>query len=107
MKKLPFEQNDLKDLTKEQIEGYKKEYQDIYLVTVEDKKCYLHKPTRQTLDLALSSREKKRSLYGETILKNCWIAGNKEILEEDEYFYAATSQLDDLITFKDAELKKL
>jgi hypothetical protein len=107
MKKLPFEQNDLKDLTKEQIEGYKKEYQDIYLITVEDKKCFLHKPTRQTLDLALSSREKKRSLYGETILKNSWLAGNKEIIDDDAYFYAASSQLDELITFKDAELKKL
>lgn len=107
MKKILFEQNNLTDLTPEQIEEYKKQYPDIYVISVEDKKCFLHKPTRQTLDLALTSREKKRSLYAETILKNCWLAGNKEILEDDEYFFSVSTQLDELVTFKEAELKKL
>lgn len=107
MQKITFDSNTLTDLTPEQVEGYKKEYKELYLITVEDKKCILHTPTRQTLDLALASREKKRSLYAETILKNCWIAGDKEILEDDKYFYSASSQLDELVTFKNAEIKKL
>ena len=107
MKKVPFDQNTLTDLTEEQIEGFKKEYGDIYRIDVEDKKCFIHKPTRQILDLAMTSSTKKSSLFNETILKNCWLAGDKDLVMVDEYFMGAGAVLDEVITFKTAELKKL
>lgn len=107
MKKTPFEQNELKDLTPEQIEAYKKEYGDIFCIQVEDKKCFLHKPTRQILDAANAMSAKRNSAFNETLLKNCWIAGDKDIISEDDYFFGASSQLDQIIQFKNAELKKL
>lgn len=107
MKKVPFEQNTLTELTGKQIEEYKEEYKEIFLIQVEDKKCYLHKPTRQILDAASASSSKRNSLFNETLLKNCWIAGDKDIINDDEYFMGASSQLDQIITFKNAELKKL
>ena len=42
MKKTPFDQNTLTDLTEEQIEGFKKEYADIWQIEVEDKKCFIY-----------------------------------------------------------------
>ena len=46
-------------------------------------------------------------MFDETILRNCWLAGDKEIVDVDEYFYAVSKQLDEVIRFKTAELKKL
>ena len=107
MKKVSFDQNTLLDLTPEQIDDFKKEYKDVFLIEVDDKKCYIHKPTRQVLDLASSSSSKRSSMFNETILKNCWLAGDKDIVNNDDYFMGAGSVLDQIIIFKDAELKKL
>jgi len=105
-KKIPFEDNHLTELTPEQIEAAKAKYKAVFEITVEDKKCWLHKPDRNVLDLANSASSKKSSKFNETILRNCWLAGDKDIVEEDDYFYGASTQLDELITFKNAELKK-
>lgn len=106
-KKLPFEQNTSTTLTAEQIEAAKQQHGDIFQLTVEDKTCFIHKPTRQIIDLAISSSAKRSSLFEETILRNCWLAGDKEIVDNDEYFFAVGKQLDEVIKFKSAELKKL
>ena len=107
MKKIPFEQNTKTDLTPEEIESYKAEYREVYEITVEDKKCFIHKPTRQILDAAMNASSKRNSMFNETLLRNCWLAGNKEIMEDDDYFMGASAQLDQVIEFKTAELKKL
>ena len=106
-KKIPFEQNSLTELTTEQVEAAKKEFGAVYLLAVDDVKCFIHKPTRQVIDLAVASAAKRSSMFDETILRNCWLAGNKEILEDDDYFFAVGRQLDEVIKFKTAELKKL
>lgn len=106
-KKLPFEQNTITTLSAEQIEAAKQQFGDLFQLTVEDKTCFIHKPTRQIIDLAISSSAKRSSLFEETILRNCWLAGDKEIVENDEYFFAVSKQLDEVIKFKSAELKKL
>ncbi len=107
MKKIPFDQNTLTDLTPEQIAELKKEYGDVFCIEVEDKKCFIHKPTRQILDLANASSAKKSSMFNETILKNCWLAGDKDVVFDDNYFMAAGSILGEVVVFKTAELKKL
>lgn len=106
-KKIPFDSNTLRDLSPEQVESAKKAFGDLFEISVEDKKCIIHKPTRQVIDLAVSSSAKRSSLFEETILRNCWLAGDKEIVENDEYFFAVGKQLDEVIKFKTAELKKL
>ena len=107
MKKTPYDQNTLTDLTPDQVEDFKKEYGEVFCIEVEDKKCFIHKPTRQILDLASASSTKKSSAFNETILKNCWLAGDKDIVSNDDYFMGAGNVLDEIITFKSAELKKL
>ena len=67
----------------------------------------MHPPTRQILDAAMASSTKRNSKFNETLLKNCWLAGDKEIVEDDAYFLAASTQLDEMIEFKEASLKKL
>lgn len=107
MKKVPFDSNTQTDLTPEEITELKKEYGDVFCIEVEDKKAFIHKPSRQILDLASSSSSKKASQFNEVILKNCWLAGDKDIVHNDDYFLGASAVLDEVITFKKAELKKL
>lgn len=107
MKKIVFENNDKTSLTKEEIEGFKKEYGGVFLITVEDKKCYLHTPTRVILDAAHAASAKRSSKYNEVVIRSCWLAGDKIILDDDEYFLSASTHLDEMITFKEAGIKKL
>jgi len=107
MKKIPFAQNTKVDLTADEIEQYKKEYKEVYLIEVEDKKCFLHPPTRQILDAARAGSKKADSKFNEILLEGCWLAGNKEMITEDEYFLSASAQLGEIITYKDSSIKKL
>jgi len=107
MKKVNYDQNTLLELTEEQIEAFKKQYNGVYLIESEGKKCYLHSPTRQTLDAASAGSKKADSKFNEILMKGCWLAGDKEMVEDDEYFFAAGKQLSELINTKEAALKKL
>ena len=107
MDKIPFEQNNVTVATDEQIKGWKKKYGQLFRIKVEDKECILHKPDRRTLDLAMKSSKQRDSMFNETILRNCWLSGNKEIITDDDLFMSASSKLDQIIEFKEAELEKL
>lgn len=107
MDKPIFDKNDKKELTPQEIESYKEKYGKIYLISVEDKKAYIHKPDRNTLDLASLASRNKDSKFNETILINCWLAGDKEIVQDDEYFYPAGKQLNEIVKYKESELKEL
>ena len=45
--------------------------------------------------------------FNEIVLNQCWIAGDEEIREDDDYFLAACPVLEGLMESKQAELKKL
>lgn len=114
MKKVKFEANTKIDLSPEEIVAFKKEYGKLYNLRVKsdendsiEAQCFIHKPTRQVLDLAASSSKTKDSKFNETILKNCWLAGDKSIVENDDHFYAVSKQLNSVIKFKEAELVEL
>lgn len=109
MSKVNFESNELKELTAQQIQEYKKKYGDVFCITVGEKKVYLHKPTRQVIDLAQVSSKSRPSMFEETIIKNCWLAGDKSILADEnvEEFYAVASQVGGIVAAKEAEIKKL
>lgn len=93
------------EFKKEQIDAWKKQHGDIYLITVEDKSCVLRKPTRQ--ELSFVSGITDPMLFTETLLKHLWLAGDEDMQERDEYFLAISSKLDTVLKLKEAEVKKL
>lgn len=105
--KVRFESNDLKDLTPEQIEAAKKQFGKVYKIIVEDKSAIVHKPTRLILDNADKQGSKKNSAFNEVLLKSCWLAGDKELVNDDDYFFGASTQLSEIINFKEGEIKEL
>ena len=64
------------------------------------------KPTRNILSAALSQQERDPMGAKEIVLKNCFLEGDKRIYTDDEFFMSACTKVDDLITFRKAEVKK-
>nr|DAQ28953.1 MAG TPA: hypothetical protein [Caudoviricetes sp.] len=91
--------------TQEQIESWKKKHGEIFELTIEDKSCIIRRPTRQ--EFSFVSGIKDPIQLSETLLKQLWIDGDKEILEDDAYFLPAISQLDEVLRQKEASVKKL
>ena len=94
-------------ITKEQIQEWKKQYKDIFVISVEDKKVYLRTPDRKTLSYASTLATKDPLRFNDVILENCWLGGDEEIKTNDELFLAVSSKLPDLIQIKEATLEKL
>ena len=94
-------------ITKEQIQEWKKQYKDIFVISVEDKKVYLRTPDRKTLSYASTLATKDPLRFNEVILENCWLGGDEEIKTNDELFLAVSSKLPNLIQIKEATLEKL
>lgn len=96
-------------VTQTQIDDWKKKYGDVILYEVEDKKAYFRKPTRQELSYAsIASNQMKDVIkYTETLMNSCWLGGDKEILDKDEYFIGAMTVIEALAEVKTGEVKKL
>ena len=95
--------------TKEQLKGWKEKYGEVFEISCEDKKAVLHKPTRKDPSFAMagSNQAKDSVKFAEILLKQCWIDGDMEFQEQDNYFLAAVPVLGALSETKEAELKKL
>lgn len=96
-------------VTQAQIDAWKAKYpQGIFKLSFEDgKELYLRKPDRKTMSYAMTKLQTDPLGYSETILKNCSIGGDKEIVNEDSYFFSASTQLEQMMEMKVAALKKL
>ena len=95
------------NVTKQQIQEWKKQYGDVYVLNIEGKKAYLRTPDRQTLSYASTLATKDPLKFNEAILTNCWLGGEEEIKTDDALFLSASSKLGELIQIKEATLEKL
>lgn len=97
--------------TEEQLKEWKEKHgeNNVFEITVEDKKCVLRKPNRKDLSYALaaSSGGKDAVKMNEALLNNCWIDGDKEMRDDDTYFFAVAEKIQGMMEAKEAELKKL
>ncbi|QHN64848.1 hypothetical protein [Bergeyella cardium] len=95
------------NIEQNQIDIWKKEYGDVFKITIEDKVCYLKKPSRRALSYAAASAQTDPLKYNEIILKDAWIAGDEEIQTDNGLFLSASQKLATLIEIKEAEIVKL
>lgn len=91
--------------TDEEIKGWKEKHGELYQVSVEGYSCILHKPTRK--DLSYISSVKDSIKMSELLLEQMWVAGDEEIKTNDELFMSVVSKMDEIVKFKEAEVKKL
>lgn len=70
-----------------------------------DKVCYLKPPSRTDVGAYGVAFRTNGVKANEFLLKQCWLAGDPEFIEEDKYFYSAVEHLPGLIQAKEAEVE--
>ena len=94
--------------TPEQIEAWKKEHgvKEIHAAIVDGKIAYFKKASRNVMRAAMSFSSKDKLKYMEVILLNCFVGGDKAVIDRDEEFYGAVDIVPELTKGKLAQLKK-
>lgn len=68
---------------------------------------YIRTPTRTEISFASTFLPNDQLGYADAILQNCWLEGDEELKENDKYFLALVSQIDDIIEVEEVAIKKL
>ena len=98
---------------KQKVEDWKKQHGEIFQIETGGKSCIIRKPTRK--DLSYVSVVKDPIKMQEALLKQrgmmLWFTGlsgsGKSTVADDDLFFAACSQLEEVLKVKEAEIKKL
>jgi hypothetical protein len=93
--------------TKEQISEWKAKHGKVFRIKVEDKACYMKRPSRKALGYAMVAGKNNPLKFNEELLKDCWLGGDEEIKTDDELFFAASAQFGEIVNSKEAELEEL
>ena len=91
--------------TEEQIAKWKRKHGEIFELSVDGKSCIVRKPNRK--DLSYVSVVKDPIKMSETLLKQLWVEGDKEIQEQDDLFLAVIPKMEEVIKVKESQIKKL
>ena len=71
--------------TPEEIAAWKEKYGTVHEITVENKRAYLKKLTRQSLSLALTFLGRDMVKFAETVFENNFIGGEKDMIDDTDY----------------------
>jgi hypothetical protein len=93
--------------TKEQIEQWKAKHGSVFCIKVEDRACYLKKPSRRALGYASVAGKDNPMKFNEAILNDCWLDGDSDIKTDDTLFLSVSAKIAELIQVKEAELEEL
>ena len=78
-----------------------------YTVKVYGQKVgYVRKPVRNELSAAMTLKNDPLG-QAEDILRSCWLGGDQDLLDDDDYFQGALMQFQEVMEIKSGEIKKL
>ncbi|MBQ3804894.1 MAG: hypothetical protein II844_03680 [Prevotella sp.] len=92
-------------IEQKKIDEWKAKHGDLYQISVEGKSCLLRRPTRKDISYASVVRDPMQ--LSETMLKQLWLDGDREILEQDDLFLAVVAKMEEVMKIKEAEIKKI
>lgn len=95
------------EITPEIIEGWKKQYGDVFCVEAEGRKGYLRRPDRRIIASANVLGGVDGLKIKEILLRNCWLGGDDALLDEDRYFLGILPHADAIIEIVESDLKKV
>lgn len=81
----------------------------IEIVFADGKKCFLKKPSRQVVGMAMTKSRSNAMALPEVILENCWLDGDPEVKDMETnygYLIGLTEKVDEIFSTKTAEVKK-
>jgi|SRR6218665_116154 len=89
-----------------EVETLKAKFKDVFEITVGGSVCYLRKPNRRELGAATSLAQNDPMAFNESLLADCWLAGEEAIKTDDELFLSVCAHLPALVEVQASELKK-
>jgi len=105
------------DVTPEVIKAWKEAHpRGIWQVSIDgddpaDKEAiktgYLRKPSREELASFMTSKDANPLDVAEGLLRDCWLGGDEELLDDFDYFQGAVTQFQELMKVRTGEIKKL
>lgn len=100
-------------ITQAQLDQWKKEHEEIHVITVEVSKKdkavgYLRPLQRHEYGLALQAYNKKSPIAAaELVLNNCWLGGDERIMKEDKVYISAATAAQELVDFLPSSISKV
>lgn len=95
------------EATPEQVNAWKRQHGEVFMVTVDGSAGYLRKPDRDTMKAVATIGTNDPIRANEVLLENCWLGGDESIKTDDAKFFGVSATLAELVEVKAAELKKL
>ena len=92
----------IKDVTLEEL---KKQHKHVFRITVVDKSAVFRMPSRA--ELSQLSNIKDPMKYNESFMETCFLQGDRELIDDDAYFFSAQGELSKILNSKVAVLEKL
>lgn len=80
---------------------------EIFQLNVEDKSIIVKKPGIAELEFAQSTAGNNGFDFNRSILNQCMLAGDMELINDEAYFLGACAQLEELVRTKASSLVKL
>lgn len=96
-----------KKVSQEQIESWKAEHVDITRVNIGVKEAYFKAPSRKAYSYASKVASTDPLQFNEIILKDCFIGGDKELIDNERYFLTMSGHVKDLLGIMESSLEKL
>jgi hypothetical protein len=95
-------------LTLKEVDALKAKHGEVFSYTVDECVCYLKKPDRKILSMAMQVSKKNPMKFNESIFTNCYLGGYEGFKDfEGELFEALEAELDELLKRKSVTVKKL
>jgi hypothetical protein len=94
-----------KVVSADQIAAWKKEHGTLMEFTVGDKSGVFRTPDLKILSAAQAQKDGVN--YYKTLAKSCFLGGDEDIIDKDDYFIVLMKKLDDLTSCFNVEVKKL
>lgn len=97
--------------TQEQIEAWRDKYGQGNVTRLKskryDKSAYFRKPDRKEMEFLSAGAHSSGIKFNASILKTCFLAGDEEIMSNDDIFLGLQEQILELLKFDEVEVEKL
>lgn len=96
------------EVTQDVIESWKKEYGSVFEFKADDgKKAYFKKPDLKIMDAASALAQTQPLMSNKVLADSCFIGGDREVIDNNDYFAGLNKHLSKLIKKVEGELSEL